>query len=294
MHIFMTGGSGYFGSALTQHLIDAGHQVSALARSQTAHDRVAGLGARPVPGSLADTETLRRAAAEADAVVYAAVDYAHPAMRELEQPALAALLAGARPGAPFVYTSTGLVYPDRRGARTDEDTPVELEGSAQAYKVLGERQVLAAEGPAVTVVRAALVYGRGGSGLLQGLIAGARQGGAARYIGDGGNAWSAVHVDDLAGLYAAALARAEHRLVVNAASRTRVTMRQMAEAVADLTGTRAESMTLAEAQQVFGPFAHVLTRSSPLDASRAERRLGWKPVGPDLLDDLRGGSYAAA
>lgn len=292
MHIFLTGGSGYVGGHLAHHFIDSGHRVSALARSQAAGDKVAGLGARPVAGGLADTAVLARAAAEADAIVHAAVDFADPAMREVEEPALAALLDGARPGTPFVYTSTGLVYPDGRGASADEDTPVDAEGSPQPYKVLGERQALAARGPAVTVVRAALVHGHGGSGLLQGMIAGARERGAATYIGDGANAWSAVHVDDLARLYAAAIARAEHGLVVNAASRTHVTMRQLAEAVAHTTGTRAVSITREQAERAIGPYAAVLTRSTPLDPSRAERVFGWTPEAPALLDDLRAGSYA--
>lgn len=292
MRIFLTGGSGYLGGVLTEHLIASGHQVSALARSDAARERVTELGAEAVPGSLAEPETLRRAAAEADAVVHAAVDFTSPAMRELEQPALAAMLAGLAPGRPFLYTSTGLVYPDRQGLATDEETPVDPEHSPQPYKVLGEQQVLAAEGPAVTVIRAALVYGRGGSGLLQGMLANARQRGVATYIGDGGNEWSSVHVDDLARLYLAALTRSEPGLVVNAASGSRVSMRQIAEAVADVTGARTLSLTLDQAQQMIGPFAGVLTRSAPLDASRAERLLGWKPVEPGLLDELRTGSYA--
>jgi nucleoside-diphosphate-sugar epimerase len=177
---------------------------------------------------------------------------------------------------------------------TDEDTPVVPEQSPQPYKVLGEQQVLAAEGPAVTVVRAALVYGRGGSGLLQGMIAGARDRGAATYIGEGSNDWSSVHVDDLARLYLAALTRAEGHLVVNAASRTRTSMRAIAEAVAEITGAQPVSISLEQAQQALGPFAAVLTRSAPLDASRAGKVLGWEPIEATLVDDLRTGSYALA
>ncbi|MCO5968683.1 NAD-dependent epimerase/dehydratase family protein [Actinoallomurus soli] len=294
MKIFLTGASGYLGGVLTEHLVAAGHRVSALARSQAARDRVTELGAEAVPGDLADTAALRLAAEGADAVVHAAVDFTDPAMRTLEEPALAAMLAGLRPGSPFVYTSTGLVYPDTRGVPVDEDTPVDSEHSPQPYKVLGERQVLAADGPAVTVIRAALIYGRGGSGLLQGMIAGARERGVATYIGDGANDWSSVHVDDLARLYVAALERGERHLVVNAATRSRTSMRQIAEAVADTTGARAMSITLEQARQALGPFAGVLTRSSPLDPSRAERVFGWKPVERGLLDELRTGSYATA
>jgi nucleoside-diphosphate-sugar epimerase len=292
MKIFLTGASGYLGSVLTGHFVGAGHQVDALARSDAARSRVTQLGARPVAGALEDTETLRQAAAAADAVVHAAVDFTQPAMREIEEPALEALLSGLGAGKPFIYTSTGLVYPDQGGRTVDEDTPVTPEQSPQPYKVLGERQVLAAPHLAVMVVRASLIYGRGGSGLLQGMIAGARERGVATYIGEGSNEWSAVHVDDLARLYLAALASGEKRLIVNAASRNRATMREIASAVADLTGAGTLSLSLEQAQQVLGPFAAVLTRSAPLDPSRAEKVLGWEQVEPPLLDDLRTGSYA--
>ncbi|MFG2232670.1 NAD-dependent epimerase/dehydratase family protein [Streptomyces sp. NBC_01310] len=295
MRIFLTGASGYLGGVLTEHLIASGHQVSALARSDAARDRVTELGAEAVPGSLTDTETLRLAAAEADAVVHAAVDFTDPAMREVEQPALAAMLAGLKPGSRFVYTSTGLVYPDGPGLMAaDEDTPVQPEHSPQPYKVLGERQVLAAEGLAVTVIRAALIYGRGGTGLLQGLIAGARERGVTAYIGDGGNEWSSVHVDDLARLYVTALAGDEERLVVNASSRSRTSMREIVEAVAHIAKARTVSISLEQARQTMGPLAGVLARSSQMDASRAEQVFGWKPVEAGLLDELRSGSYAAA
>lgn len=288
----MTGAGGYLGAVLTEHFVAAGHEVRALTRSEAARERVAGLGALPVPGTLADTGLLRDAAARADAVVHTAVDYTHPSMREVEEPALAAMLGGAAPGAAFVYTSTGLVYPDSGGAEVDEDTPVSAADSPQPYKVLGEEQVLAAAGPVATVVRAGLVYGRGGSALPRAMIAGARERGAAAYVGTGANLWSTVHVDDLARLYLAAVEQAERGLVVNAAARPQVSMREIAEAVADLTGARAVSLTPEQARATLGPFAAVLARSAPMDPSRAEAVLGWKPVGPGLPDELRRGSYA--
>lgn len=293
MRVFLTGASGYLGSVLTGHLVSAGHEVRALARSDAAADRVRGLGATAVPGSLTDIATLREAAADADAVIHAAVDFAEPAMGDLEQPAVEAMLQGLAPGAPFIYTSTGLVYPDRRGTLTGEDLPLEPGNSLQPFKVLGERQVLAAEGPAVTVIRAALIYGRGGSALLQGMIAGARERGAAPYVDDGANEWSSVHVDDLARLYLAVLARAGQRLVVNAASRDRTSMRQIAEAVAAITGAGTQPVPLEQARQLMGTFAEVLASSTPLDTSRAERELGWQSREPSLIQELTAGSYAA-
>ena len=298
MRILITGASGYVGGVVTEHLVRAGHEVAALARSDQARERVERLGAKAVEGGLRDLDVLRGAAGAADAVVHTAVDYADPEMGEIERDALGALLGGLHDGGAFVYTSTGLVYPDTRAVTVDEDLPVAPETSPQPYKVLGERQVLDAGHVAGTVIRAALVYGRGGSGLLSGLIAGGRQSGTVPYVGDGANEWSSVHVDDLAALYVAALERRTRRddagAVVNAASAERTPMRRIVEAVAELTGAQAVSLTLEQAVAAMGPLAGVLTRSSPLDSSRARRLFGWNPVGPGLLADLTTGSYAQA
>src|SRR5690606_1144052 len=102
----------------------------------------------------------------------------------------------------------------------------------------------------------------------------ARQQGVVTYVGDGANTWSTVHVDDLAALYAAVVTREEGGGIVNAATRTGTAIRDMAEAVATLTGARAVSLPLDEAMKSFGPMALALTSSTPLDPSRAERLYG--------------------
>ncbi|NJP25571.1 NAD-dependent epimerase/dehydratase family protein [Microbispora sp. SCL1-1] len=294
MRVLITGASGYVGGVVAEHLVRAGHEVVALARSDRARERVEALGAKAVSGSLRDLDVLRGAAASAEAVVHTAVDYTDPEMGDIERAALAALLDGLNEGGRFVYTSTGLVYPDRQGATVDEDHPVAPETSPQPYKVLGERQVLDAGHVAGTVIRAALVYGRGGSGLLQGLIGAGRQNGMVPYIGDGANEWSSVHVDDLAALYVAVLEHGGPGAVVNAASAERTPMRRIAEAAAALTGAQAVSLTLEQGTAAMGPLAATLTRSSPLDASRARRLYGWSPAGPGLIEELTTGSYAGS
>ncbi|MFC0862570.1 NAD-dependent epimerase/dehydratase family protein [Sphaerimonospora cavernae] len=294
MRIFITGASGYVGGVVAEHLLRAGHEVIALARSDRARERVEGLGAKAVSGGLEDLDVLRASAEAADAVVSTAVDYTRPDMTDIEVAALDAMLSGLDEGRPFVYTSSGMVYPDMRGETVTEDHLVAPETSPQPFKVLGERRVLNADRAAGMVVRAAMVYGRGGSGLLQGMLASARQQGMVAYVGDGANEWSSVHVDDLAALYVSALRRPEPKAIVNAANEERTPMRRIAEAVAELTGTRAVSITLDQAIEALGPSAAALTRSSPLDSSRARRLFGWTPTAPGLFAELTSGSYTQA
>ncbi|MCC5576261.1 NAD-dependent epimerase/dehydratase family protein [Microtetraspora sp. AC03309] len=203
------------------------------------------------------------------------------------------MLDGLNEGAAFLYTSTGLVYPDTQGATVDEEHPVDPQ-SPQPFKIHGERQVLDAGHVAGTVIRAGLVYGRAGSGLLQGMLASARQQGMVAYIGEGTNEWSSVHVDDLAALYAAVLARRSPGTVVNAAGVERTPMRGIVEAVAATAGARAVSVTPEQAAETMGPAAAMLTRSSPLDSAKARRLFGWNPTSPNLLDELTSGSYVRA
>ncbi|MEO3807785.1 NAD-dependent epimerase/dehydratase family protein [Sphaerisporangium sp. B11E5] len=292
MRIFITGASGYLGGVVTEHLIRAGHEVVALTRSPRARERAEALGAKPMHGGLRDLGVLRAGAAAADAVVHTAVDYGDPDMGEIEHDAVRSLLDGTNEGSAFLYTSTGLVYPDTQGVTVDEDHPVAPETSPQPYKILGERQVLDAGHVAGTVIRASLIYGRAGSGLLQGMLASARQQGAVTYVGDGANAWSSVHVDDLAALYVAVLARRDPGAVVNAAAAEPTPMRSIAAAVARTAGVGVVSISLDQAIEALGPFAAVLTRSTPLDASRARRLYGWTPAAPGLLEELTSGSYA--
>jgi nucleoside-diphosphate-sugar epimerase len=294
MQVFMTGASGYLGGVVAEHLVAAGHAVTALARSEEARSRVEARGARAVPGDLGNAQVLRGAAQDTDAVVHLAVDYFDPQMREIEQGALEAMLSAPGAGRIFVYTSTGLVYPDTGGRPVTEDFAIAPESSPQPYKVLGEQQVLAADKVAATVIRASMIYGRGGSGLLDRLIDGGRQQGMVPYIGEGANEWSSVHVDDLAELYVAAVAKGLSGVVVNAASRTRTSMRQLAEAVAAATGARAVSLTVEQAEQTMGAgAAATLTRSSPLDPTRAERLFGWRASSASLVEELTTGSYVA-
>jgi nucleoside-diphosphate-sugar epimerase len=257
---------------------------------------------------------LRTAAASADAVVYAASDYAPTAQStEDELAAVRAVTAGAAepaaaaeangtngtPGTPgttgtspkpVVYTSTGLVYGfDPTDVTEDAVLP---EVSAQPVKAQAERIVLGAPGITGIAVRAGLVFGRGGTGLVTGLIDAAVANGAATYIGDGANAWYPVHVDDLADLYVRAI---EHPVagVVNAVGSVPFTFRELAEAIGDLTSTPSVSVPLEVAEAQMGPAVRTLTTSTHLLATKARATYDWHPSERSLVEDVRNGSYTA-
>lgn len=293
MKIFLTGGTGYVGSVLLEHLIAAGHQVEALTRTSAGAARLADAGATALQGSLADTDVLRAAGARADAVIHAAVD---GTMSEdasaTELAAVRALAAGAgesRTGKPVLYTSTALVYGIDPAQDRHEDAPLP-QRSAQPVKGEAERALLATVGITPIVMRVALVHGRGGSGLVTGLIAGAASTGVAAYVDDGAQAWDAIHVDDLANLYLAALAHPRAG-IYNAKGDHAFTLRELAETISAVTGAQPTSLPRANAAEALGPLALILGAPGTLAGTKAKTTFEWTPVNGSLLDDIRHGSY---
>ncbi|MDG4782444.1 NAD-dependent epimerase/dehydratase family protein [Micromonospora sp. WMMD961] len=298
MQILITGGTGYLGSVLVEHFVAAGHEVVALTRSPQSAAVATQAGARPLLGSLTDTALLETAAAQADAVVHAAaVDYAggEDAVRA-EAAAVEALIRGAGKagtGKPFIYTSTNLVYGLDPAQSQNEDAELPEPGLVPA-KLVGERLVREAEAAGLNgmIIRVSLVYGRGGTMLLNSLIGAATGSGAAIYIGAGDNEWTPVHVDDLARLYLRALERPTAG-TYNAAGTQRFTFRELAEAIADLTGTTATSITAEQAESAMGPMAALIQSSARITSHKARDTFGWSTSGPALPDDVRSGSYRA-
>ena len=289
MHVFLTGATGYLGAAVAGALRGAGHEVSGLARSPDAAEKLRSVGVRPVPGGLHDLPALAEAARAADGVIHAANTNDAEAGSADAAAVSAMLLALAGSGKPFVYTSGVWVYGDTGGAVVDEKTSLKPAPIA-AWRPAVEEAVLGsvARGVRAIVIRPGLVYGRGG-GIPAMLVRSARESGTARFVGDGRNHWPVVDLDDLAALYVLALERAPAGTVLVAVTESQP-VADIARAASEGVGAggRTTAWPLAEARQSLGPLADALALDQRASGARA-RTLGWQPRAAGILETLRSG-----
>lgn len=282
MRVFVTGGTGYVGAAVVRRLVEAGHAVSALARSDDGAARLAASGSEVVRGALEDADALAAAARAADAVVHAAAT-GRAGQDAVDRSAVEAMLGAlGGSGRRFVYTSGAWVLGDTGGAVAAEDAPLRP-AALVAWRAEVERRVRGADGVRGVVVRPGLVHGRGG-GMAAGWVAAGRRKGVVRFVGDGAQRVNPVHVDDLADLYLLAL-DAPAGTVLHGVAET-VPTREAVEAAAAAAGARAEAWALEEARAALGPYADALVLDQRLSAEAA-RALGWAPSRPGLLETLR-------
>jgi nucleoside-diphosphate-sugar epimerase len=301
MNVFMTGATGYIGSAVVQRLLAGGHSVTGLARSDESALKLARAGVTPQKGDLGDLEILRAAASAADGVIHAGMSHDDWSRMdeafERDQLAVDTMLeALAGSDKPFIYTSGSGVLVDTGADLADESAPTSSEGTI-ARRVSAESAVLEAAKSSVRtiVLRPGLVYGHGGSGVVHMMIGMAREAGHGRTVGQGQNAWSAVHIEDLADAYVRALTSAPPGTLLHVASGEPVEMRALAGALSRGLGQSGdvEGWPLSEARQQLGVLADGLAAEKRIDASRARHVLGWNPVGPSLFDEIAHGSYEA-
>jgi nucleoside-diphosphate-sugar epimerase len=293
MKVFLTGASGYIGNAVAERLRAAGHELTGLARSDTASDRLETAGVKPVRGDFSNPTSVGTAARAADGVIGMATTY-DPA---IDSPAIDAILdALAGSNKPFVYTSGIWSHGDTGGKVVDETSPPKP-AALIAWRQAVEDRVLegASRGIRTVVIRPAIVYGRGG-GIPAGFVESARKEGAARYVGTGNNRWPFVHVDDLAELYLLALERAPAGSLLLGVAGPARPVREVAAAASR--GAGAEGRTVAwpleEARQKLGAYADALVLDQQASGRRAQELLGWRPHRPDILEDIERGSYVGA
>jgi nucleoside-diphosphate-sugar epimerase len=298
MRVFVTGASGFIGSAIVQELIGAGHQVLGLARSDAAAKSLADAGATVHRGSLNDLDSLRRGAAASEGVIHTAfihdwkyiADYA--AACETDRLAVEAIGASlSESGRPFVVTSgTALLKPGRVG--TEEDAP-DL-SSAAALRIASEEAALsmASRGVRVSVVRLApAVHGDGKAGFVSVLIGLAREKGVSAYVGDGLNRWPSVHRLDAVRLYRLALEKGTAGARFHGIADEGVPVRDIAQVIGRRLHIPVVAKSPAEAAEHFGWFAHFAAIDTPASNRRTQERLGWRPTHPALISDLEGASY---
>jgi nucleoside-diphosphate-sugar epimerase len=296
MRVFVTGASGFIGSAVVPELIGAGHQVVGLARSDAAAAALGAAGAEVQRGDLEDLDSLRAGAARSDGVIHLAFIHdfsrfaasAHTERLAIET--LGAALEGS--GRPLVIASGTLgLAPGRVVTEADEPAP-----DAPNPRQAGVRAALsfAARGVRTSIVRLApSVHGRGDHGFVARLVSIAREKGVSGYIGDGSNRWPAVHRLDAARLFRLALEKAPAGSALHGIADEGVQIRAVAEVIGRHLNVPVASVSPEDTGKHFGFLAGFLGLDSPASSARTRELLGWQPTHPGLVDDLDEGHYFA-
>jgi nucleoside-diphosphate-sugar epimerase len=289
MRVFLTGATGFIGSRITRLLLQGGHQVLGLCRSDEAARWLRAAGAEPYRGTLEEPQGLAAGAAAADAVIHTAFDHDFSRFLENTQKdsrviqAMGESLIGTEK--PFLITSgTGMGGngPDRLAM---EDV---LDLSHPNPRVASEQagEAMRARGVSVAVVRLPQVHDTVKQGLTTPLIALAKAKGISAYVGDGRNRWPAAHVDDVARLYCLALEQHAPGARWHAVAEEGICMREVAQVIAQGLGVPAVSLTPRDASEHFGWLSGFAALDMPASSALTRERLGWKPTGPTLLEDL--------
>jgi nucleoside-diphosphate-sugar epimerase len=292
MRIFVTGASGWIGSAVVPELISAGHQVLGLARSDASAKAIAGMGADVLRGDLNDADILRAGTLDSDGVIHLAYIDSRTGFEAAAQTdataieTFAASLAGS--GKPMLISGATIVTPGRPATERDEliaAGPIAARiSNMQAALVAAERDVRAC-----LVMLPRSVHGQGERhGFVPQLIAMARAKGVSGYIGDGASRWPAVHVKDAARLYRLAVEQAPAGAVLNAVGEEGVPVREVAEAIGRNLNLPAKSLP---AEEYAGMLVPLLSRDMPASSTITQELLGWQPTHHGLIEDIEQGHY---
>jgi nucleoside-diphosphate-sugar epimerase len=292
MRVFVTGATGFIGTAVVRELIDAGHQVLGLARSDASAKSLIAAGAQVHRGSLEDLESLRSGASAADGVIHTAFihDFSNygPAA-EADRRAIETLgVALAGSDRPLIITSGTLLAQRQGSLATEEDAPNPNFPRKSEEAALA----LAARGVHASVLRLSpSVHGIGDHGFVPRLISVAHEKGVSAYIDDGLNRWPAVHRLDAAHLYRLTLEKGSAGARYHGVADEGIPTREIAEAIGRALNVPVVSKSREEAADHFGWIAHFFGIDSPASSAQTQERLGWRPVQPGLIADLNAEHY---
>jgi nucleoside-diphosphate-sugar epimerase len=298
MRVFLTGATGFIGSFLVPELINTGHYVVGLSRSDAGAEALTRAGAEVLRGDVNDLDRLRTAAEAADGIVHAAFNHDFSNLKQNSEDdrkvieTLGEVLAGS--DRPLVITSgTSLVRSKTGGLRVETDDHVT---SAEFPRAASEEaaDALIDKGERVMVMRLPQVHDTRRQGRITYQIQTARQQGRVAYVGEGKNRVAAVHVSDAVRLYRLALEKGRAGARYHAVGEEGVALRDIAEAISAGLKMPVQSITSEEAPDYFGWMASLAAIDLAASSALTRQQLGWNPTGPDLLTDLRNMDYSMA
>jgi len=294
MRIFLTGATGFIGSAIVPLLIEAGHEVIGMTRSDAGANALIAAGAKAHRGTLEDPETLRAGASDADAVIHTAFD--HDFSRFVENcekdkraiAALGAALAGS--DRPLIITSgTGMGSGEHGEPAREDVLNLSHPNPRIASELAGNAQLDA--GVNVSVVRLPQVHNPLKQGLITPLVEIARRQGVVAYVGEGKNRWPAGHVSDVAQLYKLAVEKGEAGARYHAVGEEGVSSREIAESLGRGLKLPVVSIAPEQANEHFGWMGMFVGLDMPASSALTQARLNWRPSGPTLIADLDKAQY---
>jgi nucleoside-diphosphate-sugar epimerase len=290
MRVFVTGATGFIGSAVVKELIAAGHQVLGLARSEEKAAALAAAGAEVHRGSLEDLDSIMDGAARSDGVIHLAFNHDFSKFvanceddRRIIQ-ALGSVLVGS--DRPLIVTSgTGMANATPGQPATEDAAVISSDVIPRAASEEAAASV-AADGVNVSVVRLPQVHDTVKQGLITYAIAVAREKNVSAYVGDGRNRWPAAHVLDTARLYRLAIEKGKRGAKYHAVAEEGVPLRDIAEVIGRRLKVPTASIAANEAASHFGWLATFVGMDAPASSERTQKLLGWRPTGLRLIPDL--------